>query len=292
MSAADAPIASGPAAGGEPNHGLRIAIIWAVFVVIVTPLVLFVLGPHIPPFDRSVQSEDQHHVNVLLTTLTVPIFGLIWVYFGYAMAVFRNRGPEIVDGPPIVADARIQILWLAVTSVIVLGLAAYGTIGLYNGSHGAGGGQGPTPLSVPPASTHPLQVQVIGQQWLWTYRYPSYGGVETASLVLPVHQWVEFHVTSLDVIHDFWAYELGIKADAVPGADNIAFLNANSTGSFQVRCDELCGVWHGHMNGYGRIVTRGQFASWIAARQKQYAYITKQLPPYSTVYYPQPIRRG
>ena len=30
-----------------------------------------------------------------------------------------------------------------------------------------------------------LPVQVIGQQWEFTYRYPTYGGVETAELVLP-----------------------------------------------------------------------------------------------------------
>jgi cytochrome c oxidase subunit 2 len=276
----------------EPRHGVRIAIIWAVFTVIVTPLVLFVAGPHIPPFDRSVQSEDQHGVNVTLTTLSVPILGLIWMYFAYAMVVFRNRGPEIVDGPPLTGQPRIQILWLAVTTVLVLGLATYGTIGLLGGSHGAGGGQGPNPLSKPPASVHPLQVQVIGQQWLWTFRYPSYGGVETASLVLPNHRWIEFHVTSLDVDHSFWAYELGIKADAIPGSDNVAYLKANQTGTFQVRCAELCGLWHGHMNSYGKVVSQPAFVSWITARQRQYAAVTKDLPPYSTVYYPSPIRRG
>ncbi|MGA2010313.1 MAG: cytochrome c oxidase subunit II [Solirubrobacteraceae bacterium] len=283
--------AVGPSAG-EPRHGVRIAILWAVFTAIVTPLVLFVLGPHIPPHDASVQSADQHQVNVVLVTLTVPVFGLIWVYFGYAITVWRNRGPEIVDGPPLAANPRIQLVWLAVTSVMVLGLAAYGTVGLYNDSHGAGGGQGSSPLSTPPASAHPLQIQVIGQQWLWTFRYPSYGGVETATLELPVHQWVEFHITSLDVAHSFWAYELGIKADAVPGSDNVAFLDANQTGTFQVRCAELCGLWHGHMNSFGTVVSRPVFAAWIAARVKQYAAITKDLPPYSLVYYPQPIRRG
>jgi cytochrome c oxidase subunit II len=278
--------------GGDPRHGVRIAILWAVFTVIAVPLVIFVVGPHIPPFDRSVQSEDQHNVNVVLSTLAVPIVGLIWVYFGYAIAVFRNRGTEIVDGPPLTSEPRIQITWLAVTSVLVLGLATYGTIGLFGSSHGAGGGQGPNPLSNPPASTHPLQVQVIGQQWLWTFRYPSYGGVETAQLVVPANRWIEFHVTSLDVDHSFWAYELGVKADAIPGSDNVAYLDATKTGTFQVRCAELCGLFHGHMNSYGKVVSQTDFASWAVAREHQFAAITKQLPPYSTVYYPDPQRRG
>jgi cytochrome c oxidase subunit 2 len=133
---------------------------------------------------------------------------------------------------------------------------------------------------------------VIGQQWLWTFRYPSYGGVETATLELPVNRWIEFHVTSLDVDHSFWAYELGIKADAIPGSDNVAYLDATKTGSFQVRCAELCGLWHGHMNSFGKVVSHADFTSWVVAREHQFAAITKDLPPYSTVYYPAPIRRG
>ena len=46
---------------------------------------------------------------------------------------------------------------------------------------------------------------MIGQQWEFTYRYPSYGGVETPHLVLPANTLIRLHVTSLDVIHSFWA---------------------------------------------------------------------------------------
>jgi cytochrome c oxidase subunit 2 len=293
MSAAAAPGAGGAVPGGEPRHGVRIAIAWAILTIVAVPLVIWVAGPHIPPYPgHSVQSGDQHTVNVVLLTVAVPVIALIWVYFGYAISVFRQRGPEIVDGPPLTADPRVQITWLVVTSVMVLGLAAYGTIGLYNDSHGAGGGQGPSPLSNPPAGSDPLQVQVIGQQWLWTFRWPGYGGMETASLELPVNRWVQFNVTSLDVIHSFWAYELGVKADAVPGANNVAYVKATNTGQFQIRCAELCGLWHGHMNGYGRVVSDSAFNSWIAARQQQFSAITKTLPPYSKVYYPAPIRRA
>jgi cytochrome c oxidase subunit 2 len=277
---------------GEPRHGLRIAVMWAAFTVIVTPLIIFVVGPHVPPFDRSVQSHEQHEVNVTLLTLTVPVVGLIWVYFGYSIAVFRQPGEAIVDGPPQTGNSRIQILWLAVTSVVVLGLAVYGTVGLFGSSHGAGGGQGPSPLAKPPDASQALQVQVIGQQWLWTFRYPGYGGVETPYLVLPVDRTIAFHVTSLDVAHSFWAYELGVKADAIPGADNVAYVEPLKAGSFQIRCAELCGLFHGHMNTNGRVMTQTGFSTWIAAAERKYAGVTKYLPPYSKVYYPQPLRRA
>jgi cytochrome c oxidase subunit 2 len=133
---------------------------------------------------------------------------------------------------------------------------------------------------------------VIGQEWDFTYRYPSYGGVETSQLVLPANTLIELHVTSLDVIHSFWAYELGIKADASPGVDNIAFLKTKGARSFNVRCAELCGLWHGYMFETGRVVEPGQFTAWIRQEQANYAPIAKYLPAYAATYYPNPQRRA
>ena len=42
--------------------------------------------------------------------------------------------------------------------------------------------------------------------------------------MLPVDTTIELHVTSLDVIHSFWAYQLGVKADANPGVDNVVYV--------------------------------------------------------------------
>ena len=77
---------------------------------------------------------------------------------------------------------------------------------------------------------------MIGQQWAWTFRYPGYGGVETPELAIPAGRLVELHVTSLDVNHSFWAYQLGVKADAIPGSDNVAFVRARHPGTFEIRC--------------------------------------------------------
>jgi cytochrome c oxidase subunit 2 len=277
----------------DRRHLLRIGIIWAVATAIATPLMVLVVGPHIPPGNMSRQSHDQHVVNVVLAGLAMPVLLLIWVYFGYASAVFRQRGPEIVDGPPLTGHAPLQIGWVLGTGVIVIGLAVFGTIDLFNSSAaGSGGGQGPSPLVKPSSPKNALEIQVIGQQWKWTFRYPAYGGVETADLALPVNREVAFHVTSLDVAHSFWAIELGVKADAIPGNDNVAYVKPERVGSFQVRCAELCGLWHGHMNDTAHVMSQAGFASWIAQQQQQYATLTKALPPYAHIYYPLPLTRG
>jgi cytochrome c oxidase subunit 2 len=217
----------------------------------------------------------------------------VLVYLCYALIVFRERQPEVyVDGPPIRGNASLQLWWLVTSTVIVLFLAGYGSIRLL--ADGSGGGQGPNPIAVPAAAKAdpPLRVQVIAQQWAFTYRFPGYGGVEVPHLELPANTTVELHVTSVDVIHSFWAYQLGVKADANPGVDNIAYVTTKGPLTFNIRCAELCGVWHGYMFDTGRVVSKADFATWIHGEEPRFAPALKYLPPYSKQYFPDPLRRG
>ncbi len=133
-----------------------------------------------------------------------------------------------------------------------------------------------------------LQIQVIGQQWQLTYRYPQFGGMESTTLDLPLNMPVEFHVTSLDVVHSFWAYKLGVKADANPGVDNVAYTKAQQLGVFKVRCNELCGIWHGAMYNSGEVLTPAAFNTWASAVQnkEQKDGLIASLPGYALTYDP------
>jgi cytochrome c oxidase subunit 2 len=276
----------------EANHGRRLIIIWLVACLIAVPLIVFVLGPHLPPGNMSNAARDQRHINTLLAALGAPVLLGIWIFLIYAVRAFRQRGDTIVDGPPLVGHSGLQVAWIATTGAIVLALAAYGTATLLGSAKGAGGGQGPDPLAVPKGAKSALQVQVIGQQWAWTFRYPGYGAFETTDLGLPVGRLVELHVTSLDVNHSFWAIQLGVKLDAIPGNDNIAFVRARHIGRFDVRCAELCGLWHGHMRIHGTVMPAAAFPGWIAHERVANAAAARVIPPYSTHYYPKPYRRA
>ena len=274
-------------------HFRNVVLLWLVATLIMTPIVIWVLGPGLPPGNGTVESSGQVTDNTVLLALATPVALAVLVYFGYVLWTFRERNPEVVaDGPAIRGNAGVQFWWLIVTTVIVLFLAGYGTIRLL--ADGSGGGQGPSPIAKPspPSGDPPLQVQVIAQQWQFTYRFPGYGGVETRGIELPANTLVQFNVTSLDVIHSFWAIELGVKADANPGENNVAYLTTKGPLTFHVRCAELCGLWHGYMFNKGQVVSKADFASWIAQQQQQNAPATKNLPPYSKTYFPDPQRRG
>lgn len=271
-------------------HGKRFVLLWLGLSAIATPLVAIFLGPAIPPGNGSEQATGQVFDNQVMVSIATPICVLVILFLAYALVVFRSRTAEIVDGPPIRGDSGIQILWIVTTMVTVLFLAGFGTFELLQG--GSGGGQGPSAAFRPGDHGKAMDVQVIAQQWEFTFRYPDAGGVETPHLVLPEKTLVRLHVTSLDAVHSFWAYELGIKADANPGTDNVVYLRTRGPRSFHIHCAELCGLWHGYMFDTGQVVTQDQFATWLKQQQSYFRPVMRYLPAYSTSYLPDPQRRA
>ena len=280
----------------EPNHGRRMFVAWLILALPVDLIIWFVWKPHLPPGDMSSAAEHQQFDIAVLAVSAAPVIIAVLLYFIYAIVVWRARPDDDSDGEPIYGNTKVQATWIIGTSAIVLWLAVFGTIELV-GPAGAGAGEGPSPIwtlagtqsnSWAPGTNDMLEVQVIGQQWTWTYRYPQFGGMESTQLFLPIDTPVTFHVTSLDVIHSFWAYQLGVKADANPQVDNVAYVTPKALGSVTVRCNELCGIWHGAMFNYGHVVTQSAFQSWASGVQskEQSDGVLAALPPYTLTYDP------
>jgi len=272
------------------RHARRLA--WACIgiTLISVPLAFWVLGPGLPPGTESFQDDNQVWVNRVILAFVLPIYLGICAAFIYSFFAFRDRGRAAGDAVPVADDPRVQRWWIVASAAVVVFLWAFGTYEWIWAGVGSGGGQGPVPLVRPDGET--LEVQVIGQQWHFTYRYPSYGGMESPELILPQDRQIEMHVTSLDVVHSFWAVELGAKADAVPGFDNILYLEPLDPGAFEIKCAELCGLWHGQMYATGRILSPSEFDDWASDHRRATAQITGFLPDYAHVYFPQPEYRG
>jgi cytochrome c oxidase subunit II len=271
----------------EPHHFWRMISIWVVLSLAGDVIFWFVAAPHVPPGDMTTSASGaQFDFNVLFLA-ALPVIVAVWTYMGYAIVMWRASRPGVPDpvgGPAARSNLRVQVAWIVTTSLIVMGLFVFGTVQLIVPA-GAGGAEGPNPIWTPSSKTI-LPIQVIAQQWKFTYRYPTFGGMETSSLIIPDDTTIAFHVTSIDVIHSFWAYQLGVKADANPDVDDVAYTTTKQLGAFTVRCSELCGIWHGAMYDYGKVVTKSQFERWAKKTEKQLADNTKYLPPFAWTYVP------
>jgi len=279
-------------------HMWRLLIMWVILSAIG---IVAVLQISYPPYDQSIQGQDQAGTLRLLTVIATPVFVAVVIIIAYSAIYFRRKTTELVDGPPMLGNTPVQIAWVTISATVVLFLAIVGittlasesvaqAVGAPGRSIGTGGQTGGGGTG---EENKEISVQVIAQQWYFTYRYPDYGGVETTHLYLPVNHPIELHVTSLDIIHSFWAYELGVKADANPGVDNIFHVTPQKTGSFRVRCSELCGLWHGSMtDSEGQVVNQADFNTWIAQQQQDFAGIAKAVPSYAPYYFPLPLTKG
>jgi cytochrome c oxidase subunit II len=255
--------------------------------------VALAFGP-IPPGQASDLASSESLTILLLAEIAWPVFSAVLAALFFTLVVNRMAPPTAeVTAEELRGNTRAQTIWIVTTLVVVLSLAVYGTVALAIDQPGAGISTDAASLPQPTSTDQPLEVQVIAQQWWFTYRYPSYGGVETAQLVLPVNQKIEFHITSLDVIHSFWFFALGVKADAVPLNDNVVTATPTAAGTYRVQCSELCGLWHGNMaDNTAMVVSPSDFATWIQQQQTLDAPIMKSLPAYSHTYVPSPTVYG
>ena len=114
--------------GPDRSHALRLLIPWAVLSVIG---VFIAMQVHLPPGDQSTQSVDETSLLDLMLIISTPVFIGVVLFILYSAFAFRQtRGATLEDGPPSYGNFRLQVVWVAITAVIVLVLAVIGINGL------------------------------------------------------------------------------------------------------------------------------------------------------------------
>ena len=141
------------------------------------------------------------------------------------------------------------------------------------------------------------KIEVMAQQWQWSFRYPGKDGVlgtseikfinddnpfglnpddpngqddvlvEGDDLHLPMDKPVEVLLRSIDVLHDFYVPQFRAKMDMVPGMITYFWLTPTRTGTFDIMCFELCGVGHYTMRGNVVVETKDSFEEWMSEQE-------------------------
>ena len=139
-------------------------------------------------------------------------------------------------------------------------------------------------------------VEVLGQQWNWSYRFPGKDGalgkadtrlispenpfgmepadsagaddilVTSPELHLPIGKPVKLLLRSKDVNHQYAVPQFRVKMDMVPGMVTYFWLTPSRTGAFDVLCEQLCGMAHFAMRGRVVVDEQSSFDTWLAAQ--------------------------
>ena len=87
--------------------------------------------------------------------------------------------------------------------------------------------------------------EVLIIAYTYNFTFVREDGTRTVDVVyLKVNTLYKFNLSSIDVIHSFYAHELSIKLDMVPGRFNIVFVEISVPGIYEVHCAEYCGFGH------------------------------------------------
>ncbi|PZM14729.1 cytochrome c oxidase subunit II [Rhizobium tubonense] len=252
-------------------------------MAIVLVLVLLVVGSvafHLfsPWWWTPIASNWSYIDNTIVITfwITGLVFTLVVLFMAYCVFRFRYHPGKRAAYQP--ENKRLE-WWLA--GGTALGVAAMLAPGLVVWKQF---------VTVPADAS---MVEVVGQQWQWSFRLPGVDGrlgradtrtvtadnplgvnrndpaslddivIQGGELHLPLGKPVELLLRSIDVLHDFYVPEFRAKMDMIPGTVTYYWLTPTRTGTFEVLCAELCGVGHPQMRGTVIVDDEAAYRTWL-----------------------------
>ena len=195
---------------------------------------------------------------------SVVVGGFVFVLMIYF--IYKYRENTTTRRNRVKNEAKYEKIWLAFAIGLVVILVAISTPVLYS-------------IEYPANTNNAILIDVQASRFSWTVTIPSenitnYCGNNfsntscmlqtgapgnnpnaltippTGNITLKVGQQYELNISSTDVNHSFFAYDLAIKVDAIPGQFNYRYFSIINPGTYVVTCAEFCGINHYEMQFY------------------------------------------
>ncbi len=224
-------------------------------------------------------SHDIYDLHMMVFWVCVVIAVVVFGAMFYS--VFAHRKSKGAVAAQFHESTKAELLWTIVPVIILVGMAIPASKVL---------------IDLEDTTKAEMSVKITGHQWKWQYDYPKEGisfisnlaqshkDVVTGTdaereavgnyllevdkhLVLPVDTSIRFLITSNDVIHNWWVPAFGVKQDANPGFINDAWAKIDEIGTYRGQCAELCGKDHGFMPIVVDVVSKADYAKWVAEQQ-------------------------
>ena len=205
------------------------------------------------PEDASQQAGRIAFTFWFVIAICIFIFAIVAAVMVYSVMKFRVRDDDFEDGPPIHGHTGLEITWTIIPFILVTGIAIVSAIVLSRNDAQA---------------QDTLRVNVLAQQFEFTFSYPDAKNVTSPVLMLPKDRSVELYMRSVDVIHSVFVPQFSVKEDIVPGLVTQLHVTPTRLGTFPLECTELCGLGHSLMRSQAVVVSPAAFNTWLKKQEK------------------------
>ena len=201
----------------------------------------------------------------LLFLGTIVFIGVEVALF-YVIFKFRRR-PDSPQPKPVHGSTTLEITWTIIPALVLIIVAIPTVRTIFRTQAKA------------PADA--LQVEAIGHQWWWEFRYPQYNIVTANELYLPVGRTVSFQLKTVDVLHSFWIPAMGGKRDLITNRTNYMWFTPSDTlpsSAWNGACAEFCGASHANMKFRVYTVKPDEFELWRKNQESEVAFTGAAVP--------------
>ncbi len=247
-----------------------------VFIIIVIASVLFHM---LSPWRATEAASNWGSIDdTLFLTLLVTgfFFVVITLFMAIALIRFRHRKGARAHYEP--ENRKLEWWLMGLTTLGIAGLLAPGLL-IYREF-----------VRVP---DNAYELEVVGQQWQWAFRFPGADGqlgtsgvgwisvanplgvnpddangrddviIRGNEIHIPVGLPVKVLMRSRDVLHNFYIPQIRSKMDMVPGLVSYFWFTPTVIGSYEILCAEFCGLGHYNMRGRMIIEAPQAFEKWL-----------------------------
>jgi cytochrome c oxidase subunit 2 len=204
------------------------------------------------PADSSTQAGPVDTLYEVLAVISSYVFALVVSILLVSVVHFRRRHNDLSDGEPIHGNTTLEAVWTAIPALLMVGAAVYSGLVL---------------ADIEETKANTQEVQVTGQQFAWTFKYPSLG-FNAGELHMVKDTPYHFKLHSKDVIHSFWVPQFRVKKDVVPGITTDIRVTPTKNGNYTLVCTELCGLGHATMRAPIVVEDQASFDKWAAQAKK------------------------
>jgi cytochrome c oxidase subunit 2 len=210
---------------------------------------------------QSVTEEGRavYSLYNLFLYIAAVVFAVVSGLVIWSVIRYRRRDDELPTQTH--GNNRLELTWTLIPTVIVLVLFVF-TMQAQN-------------KELDQSGKGDVNITVTAFQWSWRFTYEGTGAEVLGSpgsipeMVVPVGQTIRIKLLSADVVHSFYVPQTLFKRQAIPGTDNFFDLTFEKTGLFHGQCTQFCGLQHADMVYRVRVVTQGEYQSWLAAATRR-----------------------